>query len=374
MSTTFTPGLRVAETTLITKDRILPLQGDVAVSKGQHLLAEEVVARTDLPGKVTPLNAANVLGCLPGEVKKSLLIKAGDKVEKDQVIAVSKSFFGLFTSKLKSPVTGSLDSVSDITGQLILRDPPVPVEVEAYIDGRVTEVFEHEGVEVQAVGSLIQGIFGVGGETYGCIKMCCGNPADVLDAALIPEDAEQKILVGGSLVTFDAIKKAIDLGASAVVVGGFDSIDLRKLLGYEQGVAITGSEQLGITLILTEGFGKITMANRTFELLRKNQGRKASCSGATQIRAGVMRPEIIITKKDVSHHIEAEQEIAALEVGALVRIIREPHFGALGRVTALPPELTALETEAKVRVLEVELESTSERIVLPRANIEMIED
>ena len=154
----------------------------------------------------------------------------------------------------------------------------------------------------------------------------------------------------------------------------FDSFDLKKLLGYEQGVAITGSEQIGITLILTEGFGNINMASRTFELLKGNSGKKASCSGATQIRAGVMRPEIIITKKDVSHHIEVETEIAALELGSQVRIIREPHFGAIGKVTSLPSELTALETEAKVRVLEVELDKTSEKIVLPRANIEMIED
>jgi len=104
MSTTFTPGLRVAETTLITKDRILPLRGDVVVSNGQHLAAEEVVARTDLPGKVIPLNAANLLGCLPGEVKRALLVKEGDKIEKDQVIAISKSFFGLFSTKLKSPI------------------------------------------------------------------------------------------------------------------------------------------------------------------------------------------------------------------------------------------------------------------------------
>ena len=42
-----------------------------------------------------------------------------------------------------------------------------------------------------------------------------------------------------------------------------------------------------------------------------------------------------------------------------IRIIREPYFGALGRVSALPAELQELETEAKVRVLEVELEDGS---------------
>ncbi len=45
---------------------------------------------------------------------------------------------------------------------------------------------------------------------------------------------------------------------------------------------------------MTEGFGRMTMAKRTFELLRGSGGRKASVNGATQIRAGVMRPEIVI--------------------------------------------------------------------------------
>ena len=62
MATSFTPGLRVAETTLITKDRILPLKGEVTVRVGEHMAAEQVVASTNLPGNVTPLNAANLLG------------------------------------------------------------------------------------------------------------------------------------------------------------------------------------------------------------------------------------------------------------------------------------------------------------------------
>ena len=55
-----------------------------------------------------------------------------------------------------------------------------------------------------------------------------------------------------------------------------------------------------------------------------------------------------------------------------MRVIREPNFGKLGHVTALPPELVAMETESKVRVLEVKLDS-GEKYMLPRANVEMIE-
>ena len=48
------------------------------------------------------------------------------------------------------------------------------------------------------------------------------------------------------------------------------------------------------------------------------------------------------------------------------------NFGRLGRVAALPVELQEIETEAKVRVLEVELED-GDKVVLPRANVEIIE-
>ena len=54
-------------------------------------------------------------------------------------------------------------------------------------------------------------------------------------------------------------------------------------------------------------------------------------------------------------------------------MIRVPHFGRIGRVRALPPDLQQVESEARVRVLELEFES-GERAVVPRANVEVIEE
>ena len=60
------------------------------------------------------------------------------------------------------------------------------------------------------------------------------------------------------------------------------------------GVAITGTEKLNTALIVTEGYGSIPMSEATFSLLKENDGKAASINGATQIRAGVIRPEIVI--------------------------------------------------------------------------------
>lgn len=373
MAHAYTPGLRVNKETLISKTRRLPLKGQVVVKKGDVLGALDVVARTELPGNVQPLKAASILGVHQQDLEEYMLKNPGDSVEKDEIIATAKSFFGLFKSHVRSPITGTLESVSTITGQLILREPPVPVEVTAYFDGTVSEILEEEGVVMEAVGSFIQGIFGVGGEVAGDLVVVVSGPEDELHADLLKPEHRGKIVVGGSRVHLDAVSRARELGVHGIVVGGIDDADLREILGYDLGVAITGHEDIGVTVVVTEGFGRINMAARTFELLGSHVGRQASINGATQIRAGVMRPEVIVPTQTVLtdvQHVEKEPE--GLGIGSQIRAIRVPFFGRLGEVTELPPELQKLESEATVRVLKVRFQD-GEEATIPRANVEMIE-
>ena len=343
---------------------------------GDAVNAEDVVAKADLPGNVQLLNVANLLSVPAGEVTEYMIKPVGAPVAKDEVIAMTKGLFGLFKTQARSPIDGELESVSDVTGQVILREPPIPVEVKAYADGTITETAPQEGVTLETYGTYIQGIFGVGGETIGTLVVVVDAPGDTLTAAHIQEAHRDNILVGGSLVTTDAIQKAIRLGVKGIIAGGIDDADLRELLGYELGVAITGSEEIGITLVITEGFGSIAMAEQTFSLLKSREGMKTSINGATQIRAGVVRPEILIplaSQSDATAGGEfTENTEGILQIGSPIRVIREPYFGKLGRVLALPVELQQLETEADVRVLEIALED-GQAVTLPRANVEAIE-
>ena len=375
MAHAYTPGLKVLAYTTLTKQRRLPLPGEIIVSKGAKVLAEEVVARTNLPGNVQTQNVAGILGILADEVEESMLKKIGDKVEKDEVIAQSKGFFGLFKSQVKSPINGEIENISKITGQVILREPPIPVEVIAYIDGEVIEIIKNEGVTIKTSGSFIQGIFGIGGETIGTIAMAVDKSDEVLDEKNIDKSFKDRIIIGGSIVTYNALVKARNVGVKGMVVGGIEDQTLKKFMGYDIGVAITGSENVGLSLVVTEGFGKMNMAERTFCLLKSCCDKKASINGATQIRAGVMRPEVIVPLETVAS-VKKSSDISTgtgLGVGMSVRIIREPYFGLIGKVVNLPVELAKIETEAKVRVLEVEL-ADKNRVTLPRANVEIIEE
>ena len=373
MAQAFTPGLKVTKETVIKKRRILPLKGDVVVKVGDKVKYNQVVARTDLPGNVVPLNVANQLGVAPNEVRECMLKGVGDSVEQGEKIALYKSFFGLFKNYSVAPITGTIDNISDVTGQVLLREPPIPIEVEAYVDGVITEVIENEGVVVETAGSFIQGIFGLSGERSGEIVIAVEKPSDELTAEHIKNEYKGKVVVGGSYIKLDAIRKAQKVGVSAIVVGGVDDKDIRELLGYDIGVAITGHEKIGFTLIVTEGFGEMDMAKRTFDLLKENEGKRASVNGATQIRAGVMRPEIIIPiEKDVSEVAAEDNEGKSLQIGDPIRIIREPRFGQLGTITEMVPELMKMESETMVRVFKVKLDS-GEEIIVPRSNVERIE-
>ena len=375
MAHAYTPGLKISAQTIVRSERRLPLMGDVLVEVGNQISAEDIVAQTDLPGNVQMIHAANLMGTSPSSVGRFMLKKVGEPVEQEEIIAQSNGLFGLFKSEVKSPISGTIENISDVTGQVVIREPSTPVQTWGYIDGQVIEVMENEGVVIETWGTLIQGIFGIGGETVGQLQTIVSSPNQPLTPELIQTDHEGQILVGGSTVDRQTVEFAIDKGVKGIVCGGIDDRELYQLLGYELGVAITGAENIGLTLMITEGFGQISMARQTFDLLLHRQGMKASLNGTTQIRAGVQRPEIVIPlDKDSNSSLDKDRVIipSALDVGTQVRLIRSPYFGQLGEVTKLLVEPQSLETEAHVRVLEVQLHN-QERIVLPRANVEIVE-
>jgi hypothetical protein len=375
MAAIFTPGLTVTPQHVVLKDRRLPLEGEVTVQLGDVVRADDVVARTALPGKVYPVNVANQLGIDPQRLTSHMLKGVGDRVRKDELIAKTDGFFGLFGSEATAIVTGTIESISTVTGMVIFQADPIPVEVDAYINGKVVEISESEGCIVQAQAALVQGIFGLGGEVKGELFTAVGSGRDELRPEHLNEQHRGKVIVGGCYADIAALKRAVEVGVAGIVIGGFDYDEIKELLGYEVGVAITGGEDLGLTLIVTEGFGRIEMAPATFKLLQSLEGRRASINGATQIRAGVIRPEVVVTHDDVdvpdSKFVPPEPK--GIAEGDIVRGIRAPWFGKLGTVVGLPPEPTVMASETKVRVLEVEFED-GQRALLPRANVEHIEE
>ena len=351
MAHTYTPGLRVTPDTVIRKRRILPIPGEILVTTGEQVTATTAVAQTALPGKVYPVNVANKLSVTPSEIFTYLRKREGETVTKDEVFAENSPLIKWFKTQVRAPINGTIENISQVTGQVFLREPPQIIRLSAYIDGTVVEVIPTQGVIVESHCAFVQGIFGVGGETAGTITLAVKSPDEVLTADHLTATHKGQIVIGGALAQKETFARARELEIRALVVGGVHDRDLRDLLGYDLGVAITGTEKIGFTLIITEGFGTIPMAKRTFDLLSAKTGQRASCSGATQIRAGVIRPEVIVPLAPVGESRVQSPGSRVLEggtkVGDTIRIIREPYFGVIARVKELPSALQHIPTESR---------------------------
>jgi len=371
LGSAYTPGLTVSADAIVRRIRRLPIKGEVLVTVGQLVEPETPVARALLPGLLQTIKLAEKLGVEAKETTGFFRHKVGEKVEKDEVVAETKGIFGLFRSTVTSEYSGTVESISEITGHILLREPSIPVEITAYLEGRVAEIMPEEGAVIETRGAVVQGIFGVGGERNGPIRVAVSDHRERLEARHILDSDTGKVLIGGSSITKEAIHRAEEVGAVGIVAGGIRDVDLIQYLGYDIGVAITGQEMIPLSILVTEGFGELAMAERTFNLLRTVEGKLASVNGATQIRAGVIRPEIIVPLPLEGTTTSTVSSGRELGVGTPIRVIREPYFGQLGSVTELPAQLMVVESGTEVRVLIARLEDGAV-VCVPRANVEII--
>src|SRR5690349_15193224 len=173
-----------------------------------------------LPGALQTIKLSEKMGVEPKEVKNFFKLQPGDPIEKGQVIAETKGFMGMFKSTVISDHGGTVESLSEISGHVLVREASIPVEVTAYIQGKVADILPNEGAIVETRCAMVQGIFGVGGERTGEIRVAVNSPNDVLDASMIQSTDAGKILIGGSGMSYDAIKKASEVGVTALVAGG----------------------------------------------------------------------------------------------------------------------------------------------------------
>ena len=310
------------------------------------------------------VNIANQLNIDPSTIKDFVRVKIDQEVKKGDILAENNGIFGFFKTQIKSKLDGRISNISKATGQLMISDPDIPIEINAHIDGKVIDIINSEGVVIESHGTLIQGIIGVGGEKTGQIVF-----ADDEDI-----DCKGKIVIIKSSIDKKLYDEYLKKGAIGIICGGFHYESLSDILGYKLGVAITGTEDIETTLIVTEGFGKVSMSDKTYNILKKYNLHTASINGATQIRAGVIRPELIISiERNNSNYKEFSESDLVIRKGSKVRVIRQPYFGYIGIITDLPKDPVVIESETKARVAEVEFDG-GERKLVPRANLEIILD
>jgi len=365
MSRGLTPSLVVSPHTDFRLSRQLPLPGEILVQEGQRVAADQVVARAERPGRLSIVHVTSRLGLDPADLNKVLKVAAGDQVTEGHLLAEVIGLWGLFRARCDSPVTGKVEYASNTTGHVGIRTPPVPIEVRSCVDGVVEQRIGDEGVVVQGSGALIQGIYGLGGERRGILRFADKPPLEARQEVDV-----ERVLVYPRGVDSDALSGLLGApGVAAVLVAGLSSATIRILRDPENWKGSPSPP----TVILTDGFGELNMDPRITAILEELTGSLASVDGTTQIRAGVVRPQVLVSRP-ASSRIEEDvpsSRHGSLSVGCRVRLLAAPDFAVHGTVLELPEEPRVIETGSSVRVAVVKLHPDRIRVV-PRANLEVL--
>ncbi len=358
---------RVIACARLRRERRLPVAGRVLVARGSTVAADTPVAEAELAGEMTALDAAGVLGLPAASVPAAVAVVPGDTVGVGDVLGRRVGPFGLFRRRLVSPVTGVVRSVSPLSGRVLIEGASRSASLTAFLAGEVTAILPERGVVIEGEAARIVGVFGRGGEVCGVLRTAVGDPGASLAPEDLSADMHGAVLLAGAGASAAALKRAGEIGVAALVLGGLDAVDLPD-----------GSAPP--VVLLTEGFGRRPMDPAVFALLAAREGRVAAVSGRTQIRAGVLRPEILVagppppgeTGGVIPASPPAEDGgTLALRVGDRVRVLRRPHRGARGVVTELPGHRRALASGVLTAVACLRLDDGTEAVVALR-NLEPV--
>lgn len=359
-------------------ERQLPVEGEVLVRVGSRVEPDDIVLRAQYPLDPQIINIARDLGVLPTQVYSKMKKEEGNKVAKGEVLARAGLIAG---STVVAPVAGTITTIDRSTGYVTLTPNALPIELKAQVRGIVMEVPDSRTVIIETPASYVQGIFGLGGERFGVLRLLVTDPKEQVDISSIDARSAYAILIGGASITAAALRRAIDEQVRGVIVGGIEEHELRDFLGDDGFDAWrTGyntwrlpappyNRDPGLTLMITEGFGVHPMNEALFKVLASYDQQEALIEGVTQLRSPQRRPRVVIPLSRVRNIEQAAVVKASLAVGSPARIVAGPHRGTVGTVRSFPALPQLLPSGVRSHVVEITL-SDGKQTLLPAAALE----
>jgi uncharacterized protein (TIGR01319 family) len=232
------------------------------------------------------LNVAAKLGLKPNQIRGYLTKREGDLVYGHEIIGkrVSKQL----VNYVRTDATGFVTEIDTTKGTVTIHYDKKPFELFAHVNGKVTEIEDKRGVTITCEGVELDGMIGFGPECSGTIKVF--KSVLELKAGAI----EGKIIAVQEKVDKSVLEFCTQHKVAGLIAPSIDNRDWVDFYHYEIGVALTGAEKIGFGFIITEGFGDFKMKSGLADLLMNSTGKHGYLSPATQIRAGVKRPYLII--------------------------------------------------------------------------------
>lgn len=372
--------IRVEKDVIVRIHRSLKGKGSINVARNQEVIPSDIIGTAHISSGFRIINLAQGLQVAPSEVGKYMKRSIGQRIYKDELLAYRSGW--LFGGKkiVASPTDGVLDFLNPKTGELRLTFLPKKADLPAAVYGIVEFVDQDRGqVVIRTQVSIVHGMFGSGRVRDGTLHIISGRD-ELIGKSFISPNLSEQILVGGSLIFKDAITAAISAGVSGIILGGINAKDYKGMAGGKLIFPKKLENDIGISIIVCEGFGSIPIGWDIDEILRKYDGKFASIDGnkgeiylpsfssnsITSVRNTKLPP---IQNGLVSFNEHLGQTVD-LKVGSKVRVIGNSYSGNIGKIIALDQTETVL--PSGIKTFMATIETRRKKIQVPVANTEVI--
>ena len=357
--------IRVEKDIVVRLVRTLPAKGELKVRVGQQVSPDEIIGTAFFPSGFRIVNVAKELSVNPKEAGKYLSKKLKSRIYKGELLAFKKG--GLFGGEkiITAPTDGILEFLNPKTGEVKISFFPKKVSLPSGVFGIVEKVdHERSQLTIRTQVSRIRGVFGTGRPREGTLHIL-GKKEEVYSGAVKRGPFEEHILVGGSLFFKDTISGAISQGVEGLISGGINAADYRSM---------SKGGDIGITIVVCEGFGAVPIGDDIFTMLSSYQGKFVFIDGSKAIinLPSFSSDSLLKVRSTELSPLENEESLAKIELkaGLRVRIVGNSYFGLQGKLLAIDKSETLFPSGLKTILATIE--TPRKKIQVPVANLEAI--
>lgn len=271
-------------------------------------------------------------------MREYIQVEEGERVEYGKTVAGSTLINGLpwYTNKMSANCSGVVSRIDYEEGKIWIEKDLPTVEIKANYRGEVVNIISDLGVEMEFSGYSLEGIYGTGDITSG--KLVTRN--DDLSGNIVYADYLNR----------KEMESLLKDKPSGLILSSVDYGDVEIL------------KDNSFPAIILEGFGRLKLNQRYRSFLESSIGKFLTIKGYTQVRAGVIRPEIIVYSNDEYYEVKS--------TGQRYRVVWGEHFGTIGNILDEP---YFGETPSGTRTLlcDIEVEG-GDIITVPFNNVEIM--
>lgn len=371
--------LRVVPNIVSRIHRVLPGKGRLNVVPGAEVKPSDIIGVSEISSGFRILNLASLLSVPANEGVKYLKKDIGARIYKGELLAYKEG--GIFGGKkiVTAPSDSTVDFVNPQTGEVRMSILPKKVELPSGVYGVVEAIdTARSRCLIKTLVSKVYGVVGTGRPRDGILHTL-GKRDQLIVANMISPTMSDQIILGGSLIYKDAISASISSGVSGIITGGINAADYRAMAGGKITFPKRLETDVGISLIVTEGFGSISIGEDIYKTLSQYDGKFVTIDGNSQVlNLPSFESNSLVKIKSFAlpplneeiAKVEGGIDLVELKVGMKVRVLGPSFAGEQGKIVAVDKSESLLPSQ--VRAVIVTLETKRRKIQIPSSNLEII--